>query len=367
MKKLFVTQPSLPDLNEFTESLQKIWDSKWITNMGEFHQQFEKELCNYLGVPYISLFANGTIALITALQALKIKGEVITTPFSFVATTHALQWNGIKPVFADIEKDTYNLDPERIEPLINKHTSAILPVHVYGNPCQSDKIQDLADIYALKVIYDAAHAFGVKRNDSSILNYGDLSVLSFHATKPFNTVEGGAIVCHDKKMKMRIDYLKNFGFANEVTVVASGINGKMNELMAAYGLLQLKSFKKEISAREKIANYYLNELKDVDGIKLMPFQKDVLHNYAYFPIHVNDGFKLTRDELNKRFRESKIITRRYFYPLISDFPIYRELKSAEKSLLPVAHSISERILCLPIYADLDLDDAKRVIEIIKSV
>lgn len=353
MKPIYVTQPDLPPLEEFTEYLQKIWDSKILTNNGPFHQQLEAELCKYLGVKYISLFSNGTLALITALQAMKITGEVITTPFSFVATTHSLWWNGIKPVFCDIEPGTFNLNPGKIEAAITPHTTAILPVHVYGNPCRVDQLQKIADTYGLKIIYDACHTFGERVNQNSILNYGDLSILSFHATKVFTTFEGGAIVCHDEKMKKRIDYLKNFGFADEVTVVAPGINAKMNEVQAAFGLLQLKHIDKAIQKRKGIALLYREKLKGLKGITLMHEESEVNYNYSYFPILIDSKeYNLSRDEVYSLFKKHNIYSRRYFYPLISSFPTYKGLPSAEPGNLPIAEKISNQILCLPIYPDL---------------
>ncbi len=363
---IFVTQPDLPDLEEFIISLKKIWNSKWLTNNGEFHQEFEKELAEYLGVKYVSLFANGTLALVSALQVLRISGEVITTPYSFVATTHALWWNGITPVFVDIEPETCNIDYKKIEAAITPKTTAILPVHVYGNPCEVSEIEKIADIYGLKVIYDAAHAFGVKIDNNSISNYGDLSILSFHATKSFNTIEGGAIISHDEKTKKRIDYLKNFGFADEVTVVAPGINAKMNELQAAYGLLQLKKFEDKIEKRKKISEFYRELLKGTKGIRYMKDIENVKHNYAYFPIFVDDNYPLNRDELYFKLQEHNIYGRRYFYPLISEFPAYRGLPSARTSNLMKAKEVSHQVICLPIYPDLDLKDVERICRIIKS-
>ena len=366
-KKIPVTQPSLPDLNEFTHYLKDIWDSKQLTNNGHFHQELEKNLAEFLGVKYISLFANGTLALISALQVLRITGEVITTPYSFVATTHSLWWNGIKPVFVDIEPKTLNLDPSKIEALITPKTTAVLPVHVYGNPCAVDEIENIADTYGLRVIYDSAHAFGVNLNDNSILNFGDLSILSFHATKTFSTIEGGAIICHDRKTKKRIDYLKNFGFANEVTVVAPGINAKMNEIQAAFGLLQLKTFNEQVEKRKIIANTYRNNLKDIDGITYMFDMEDVKHNYSYFPIFINvKKYSMSRDALYNKLKENNIFGRRYFYPLISEFPTYRGLPSANPSKLPVAVEAANNVICLPIFPDLDLQSIKRIITIIKS-
>lgn len=373
-----VTSPLLPNLDEFNEYLKKIWESKWITNNGDFHKQLEKELAEYLKVPYISLFTNGTLPLITALQALRITGEVITTPYSFVATTHALWWNGIKPVFVDIDPKTGNLDPNKVEAAITPRTTAILPVHVYGNPCDVDAIQDIADKYGLKVIYDAAHAFGVKvdRRQSktlskgegdyvSVLNAGDLSTLSFHATKVFNTVEGGAMVMHDAKMKQRIDYLKNFGFANETTVVGPGINSKMDEIRSAYGLLNLKQVDKAIEARRRVAVRYREALKDVEGISYFDDMPGVLHNYSYFPIFVDaEKYGMTRDELYFKMRDRNVWGRRYFYPLISEFSTYRGLESAAPDKLPNAHKMADTVICLPMHHLLSDEDVQRVIDCI---
>jgi len=365
MKRINVTQPSLPPLKEFIPYLEDIWESKGITNNGKFHQQFEKKLAEFLGVKYISLFTNGTLALITALQELRITGEVITTPYSFVATTHALWWNGIKPVFVDIEPGHCNIDLEKIEAAITTKTTAIVPVHVYGNPCNVERIQEIADTYGLKVIYDAAHAFGVEKNGNSILNYGDLSILSFHATKTFNTIEGGAIICHDEKTKKRIDYLKNFGFAGETKVIAPGINAKMNELQAAYGLLQLKTFDEQIAKRRIIANTYRELLKDVEGIRFLKNIEGVKHNYAYFPIFVDEKeYGMKRDELYYKMQENNIHGRRYFYPLISQFSPYKGLESAKPDNLPVAERIAMQVICLPIYPNLDLEKVEMISNII---
>lgn len=364
-KPIYVTQPALPPLEEFIPYLEKIWDSKILTNNGPFHQQLEKELTEYLGVKYISLFSNGTLALMTALQALNITGEVITTPFSFVATTHSLWWNNIKPVFADIVPDYFNLDPEKVEAAITPQTTAIMPVHVYGNPCNIERFQQIADTYGLKLIYDAAHAFGVKINGNSILNYGDLSILSFHATKVFNTIEGGAIISPDEKTKKRIDYLKNFGFADETVVIAPGINAKMNELQSAYGLLQLKYIDDNIGERRKIAAIYREQLKSVNGISFIEDIKGVDHSYSYFPILVSkDKYGITRDELYEELKKHNIFGRRYFYPLISQFPTYRGLPSSKPDNLPVANRVAEQVICLPIYPDLSIDNVYRIIEII---
>lgn len=365
-KDIYVTQPSLPPLNEFIKYLETIWDSKILSNNGKFHKQFENELADYLGVKHVSLFTNGTLALMTALQALRITGEVITTPFSFVATTHSLWWNKIKPVFADIDPDTCNLDPEKIEAAITPQTTAIMPVHVYGNPCNVDRLKEIADIYGLKLIYDAAHAFGVKVNGESILNFGDLSILSFHATKVFTTFEGGAIISQDDATKKRIDFLKNFGFAGETTVVAPGINAKMNEFQAALGILQLKYIDKMLGKRKAIANYYRESLSNVKGIRVLNDIENVHHNYAYFPIFIDEGeYGKSRDEVYMRLKDNKIFTRRYFYPLISQFPSYKGLESARPGNLQVAEKMTSQVLCLPIYPDLDVVSQEHIIELIR--
>ena len=365
--KITVTKPALPPLEEFIPYLESIWESQNLTNNGKFHQQLERELAEYLGVKYLSLFANGTLALLTALQTLKITGEVITTPYSFVATTHALHWNGIKPVFVDIEPNFCNLDTQKIESAITPNTTAILPVHVYGNPCNVEKIKEIADNYGLKVIYDACHAFGVKINGDSVLNFGDLSILSFHATKVFTTFEGGAIVCHDETTKRRIDFLKNFGFANETTVVGPGINAKMNEFQAALGVLQLKHVDKAISERKRIVELYRSELDSLNGISYMQDIDGVSHNYPYFPIFINEeNFGITRDQVYEKLKEYNIYTRRYFYPLISQFPTYRGLESASEKNLPIALKTSEKVLCLPVYSNLTFDETKRIANLIKG-
>ncbi|MDX9694245.1 MAG: DegT/DnrJ/EryC1/StrS family aminotransferase [Bacteroidales bacterium] len=367
-KPIYVTQPALPPLEEFTELLKQIWDNKILTNNGPFHKQFEKELAEYLGVKYISLFTNGTLALMTALQALCITGEVITTPFSFVATTHSLWWNNIKPVFADIEPNTFNLDPAKVEAAITPQTTAIMPVHVYGNPCNLEAFQKIADTYGLKLIYDAAHAFGVKVNGESVLNFGDLSILSFHATKVFNTIEGGAIICHDAKTKQRIDYLKNFGFAGETTVIAPGINAKMNELQAAYGVLQLKQVDANIAKRKALTELYREKLANIPGIRFINDMLNVEHTYSYFPIFVDAKiYGKTRDELYEELKKNNIFGRRYFYPLISQFPSYRGLNSAKPENLPVAESIAKQVICLPIYPDLKKENISSITQIIKSL
>ncbi|AXI03396.1 DegT/DnrJ/EryC1/StrS family aminotransferase [Aquirhabdus parva] len=361
----YVTQPFLPDLQEFIPYLEQIWDNKILTNAGPFHQQLEEELCKYLGVKHISLFCNGTLALVTALQSLRITGEVITTPYSFVATAHSLLWNGIKPVFVDIDPKTMNLDPAKIEAAITPSTTAILPVHCYGHPCDVQAIEKIADTYNLRVIYDAAHAFGVNDTHGSILNYGDLSVLSFHATKVFNTFEGGAIVCHDAKTKQRIDHLKNFGFVDEVTVVAPGINGKMSEINAAFGLLQLKHMDHVFNQRQAIDAFYREHLRDVKCIECVSRTCETKANFSYFPIIVGSDYGLGRDELYAKLKEHHIFARRYFYPLISDFPMYRGLPSAHRDNLPNASYISSKVICLPIFPDLALEECKRIVDIIR--
>lgn len=366
-KPIYVTQPALPDLQEFIPYLEQIWESKILTNNGPFHQQLEKELSEFLGVPYISLFANGTLALVTALQVLRITGEVITTPYSFVATTHSLWWNNIKPVFVDIEPGFCNLDPEKIEAAITPKTTAILPVHVYGNPCKVERIQEIADIYGLKVIYDAAHAFGVNHNGQSICNYGDLSVLSFHATKVFNTMEGGAIICYDAATKKRIDYLKNFGFAGETTVMAPGINSKMNEMQAALGLLQLKHYGGNIEKRKIIAETYRKGLTGIKGISFLPEPKTTDSNFAYFPIFVNEKeYGISRDQLYEKLKQNGIFGRRYFYPLISEFSMYKSLDSANPENLKTARQIAEQVICLPIYPDLTINKIEVICQIIQN-
>lgn len=364
-KNILVTSPLLPDLDEFHEMLKEIWDSKWVTNNGSFHKRLEAALCEYLKVPYISLFTNGTLPLITALQALRITGEVITTPYSFVATTHALWWNGIRPVFVDIDPATGGIDPNRIEEAITPKTTAIMPVHVYGKPCRTAEIQTIADKYGLRVIYDAAHAFGIAVNGKSILTEGDMSTLSFHATKVYNTLEGGALVMHDEKMKQRIDYLKNFGFAGETEVVAPGINSKMDEVRAAYGLLNLRQVDEAIEARHQVAIRYREALRPVEGIDFWDDMPGVRHNYSYFPIFVNaEKYGMTRDELYFKMKEQGILARRYFYPLISDFSTYRGLPSAGHDNLPQAHKMAESVICLPMHHELSEEDLERVINCI---
>ena len=364
-KPIYVTSPLLPSLEDFTFLLKEIWESKMLTNNGNFHQKLEEELAKYLKVPYLSLFTNGTLPLITALQAMRITGEVITTPFSFVATTHSLWWNGIKPVFVDIEPETCNLDPSKIEAAITPRTTAIMPVHVYGKPCKTKEIQEIANKYGLKVIYDAAHAFGVEINGESILNFGDMATLSFHATKVYNTLEGGALVVHDEQTKKRIDYLKNFGFASETEVVAPGINSKVDEVRAAYGLLNLKQVDHAINSRRKVAIRYRDELQGVKGITFFNDIPGVRHNYSYFPIFINaEEYGMTRDELYFKMKEHNVFGRRYFYPLISTFSTYRGLDSADN--LPIATQMSNNVICLPMHHALSENEVEYILQIIKK-
>ena len=360
-----VTSPLLPPLEEFIPYLDEIWNSKWITNNGQFHQKLEQALCEYLGVKYISVFTNGTLPLITALQALRITGEVITTPYSFVATSHAIWWNGLQPVFVDVDPITGNIDPDKIEAAITPRTTAIMPVHVYGNPCDTEKIDALAKKYNLKVIYDAAHAFGVKVNGKSVLEAGDMSTLSFHATKTYNTIEGGALVCHSAEMKQQIDYLKNFGFEDETVVVAPGINSKMDEVRAAYGLLNLKHVDTAIAHRQKVTYAYRKALSSVKGISCLHDVEGVRHNYSYFPVFVNaEEYGMTRDELYTKMKSVGIFGRRYFYPLISDFSPYKSYTSASKENLPNANKLADTVICLPLHAELTEADVERILNCI---
>lgn len=365
MNQITVTSPLLPNLDEFQAMLKEIWDSKWVTNNGQFHKKLEAALCEYLKVPYISLFTNGTLPLLTALQALRITGEVITTPYSFVATTHSIWWNGCKPVFVDIEESTCGMDPERIEAAITPKTTAIMPVHCYGKPCNIGAIQAIADKYGLKVIYDAAHAFGVEVNGKSVLEQGDLATLSFHATKVYNTLEGGALVMHDAETKKRIDYLKNFGFAGETEVVAPGINSKMDEVRAAYGLLNLKQVDEAIEKRHQVAIRYREVLRNVKGIRFFDDMPGVRHNYSYFPIFIDaKKYGKTRDELYFKMKEHGILGRRYFYPLISTFSTYRGLPSAAPENLPMATRIANEVICLPMHNELSNEDVDRILSLI---
>ena len=364
-KQITVTAPLLPDLEEFNVLLKEIWDSKWITNNGSFHKQLEKELAEYLKVPYISLFTNGTLPLLTALQAMRITGEVITTPYSFVATTHSIWWNGCKPVFVDVDPATGNMDPDKIEAAITNKTTAIMPVHVYGKPCDTKRIKEIADKYGLKVIYDAAHAFGVEVNGESVLTAGDMSTLSFHATKVYNTLEGGALVMHDAETKKRVDYLKNFGFAGETEVVAPGINSKVDEVRAAYGIINLRQVDTAIEARHQVAVKYRDALRPVEGITFMDDMPGVKHNYSYFPIFIDaEKYGMTRDELYEKMRSHNVLGRRYFYPLISTFSTYRGLESAAPKNLPNAHKMADSVICLPMHHELSAEDIHRVLELI---
>lgn len=365
-KPIYVTQPYLPPLEEFLPYLEKIWENKVLTNCGPFHQQLESALCQYLGVDYISLFSNGTIALVTALQALRVTGEVITTPYSFVATSHSLLWHGNKPVFVDVEPETLNLDPAKIEAAITPQTTAIMPVHCYGNPCDVAAIQKIADIYNIRVIYDACHAFGVEDEGGSVLRHGDLSCISFHATKVFNTFEGGAIVCSDAKTKQRIDHLKNFGFVDETTVVAPGINGKMSEVNAAFGLLQLQHIDSAMQRRAEVDAIYRDEIMGINGIRCLPQTASRKRNYSYFPILVEADYTLSRDALYQRLKDQGINTRRYFYPLISDFPMYRGLQSSEPRNLPLAKLAAQKVLCLPLYPTMTDEQVMRIIKVVRG-
>ena len=365
--QITVTSPLLPSLDDFLPYLEDIWKRKWITNNGYYHQELEKALCQYLKVPYISLFTNGTLPLICSLQALRITGEVITTPYSFVATTHALWWNGIKPLFVDIDPKTCNIDPNKIEAAITPKTTAIMPVHVYGNPCDFIAIQDIADKYGLKVIYDAAHAFGVEVDGKSLLEFGDMSTLSFHATKVYNTIEGGALVCHDRQIKERVDFLKNFGFAGETQIVAPGINGKIDEIRSAYGLLNLKAVDSAIEYRHQISKRYREGLGGIDGISYMPEMHNIRHNYSYFPIFIDSvKYGITRDELYEKMKRNGVCGRRYFYPLITNFSTYCGLDSAQISNLPVANRIANSVICLPLHTGLTSIDVERIIELLKK-
>ena len=378
-KQITVTSPLLPNLDEFNEMLKEIWASKWITNMGQFHNQLEKALAEYLHVPYVCLFTNGTLPLMTALQALRITGEVITTPYSFVATTHSIWWNGCKPVFVDIDPATGNMDPDKIETAITPQTTAIMPVHCYGKPCDTKRIQEIADKYGLKVIYDAAHAFGVEvpadqygldayddKGLAGIMNAGDMSTLSFHATKVYNTIEGGALVVHDEKTKKRIDNLKNFGITDEVTVVAPGINGKIDEMRSAYGLLNLKQVDNAIKARNEVAKKYRETLRPIAGVSFWDDMPGVRHNYSYFPIFIDaEKFGMTRDNLYYKMKEQGVLSRRYFYPLISNFPTYRGLPTSNKENLPLANKMADEVLCLPMHHALNEGDIQRILSFFK--
>ncbi len=375
-ENITVTSPLLPDLDEFHGLLKEIWASRWVTNMGQFHRQLERALAEYLKVPYISLFTNGTLPLLTALQALNIKGEVITTPYSFVATTHAIWWNGCTPVFVDIEEDTCGMDPDKIEAAITPRTTAIMPVHCYGIPVKTKRIQEIADHYGLKVIYDAAHAFGVSLtpgsspeergvDSRSVLLEGNMSTLSFHATKVYNTLEGGALVMHDEQTKQHIDYLKNFGFAGETEVVAPGINSKIDEVRCAYGLLNLKQVDAAIEARRKVAQRYREALRGIPGIRFFDDMPGVRHNYSYFPIFVDaKEYGMTRDALYFKLQDAGVYGRRYFYPLISTFNTYRVLPSAAPEDLPVATRIADEVICLPMHHALSNEDVQKVIGVI---
>ena len=365
MSRITVTSPLLPNLDDLNQMLKEIWVSKWVTNNGQFHQQLERALCEYLKVPYISLFTNGTLPLLTALQALRITGEVITTPYSFVATTHSIWWNGCRPVFVDVEEDTCGIDPNKIEVAITPKTTAIMPVHCYGIPVNIEAIQAIADRYGLKVIYDAAHALGVEKNGKSVLNAGDMSTLSFHATKVFNTLEGGALVMHDEETKKHVDYLKNFGFAGETEVVAPGINSKVDEVRSAYGLLNLRLVDHAIANRQHVARRYREALRNVPGIRFFDDMPCVRHNYSYFPIFISAAeYGMTRDELYFKMKDAQVLGRRYFFPLISTFSTYRGLPSAAPENLPVATRLANEVICLPMHHELSDEDINRVLELV---
>jgi dTDP-4-amino-4,6-dideoxygalactose transaminase len=362
-----VTRPVVPSLERYVRRLERIWERKWFTNNGDQHRLLEEKLRNYLQVDNISLFNNGTTALILACKSLQLSGDVITTPFTFAATPHTLAWNSIRPVFCDIEPSTFNIDPEKIENAITPETTAILPVHVFGNPCNIRKIQRVADNHDLKVIYDAAHAFGTRIDNTGIGNFGDVTMFSFHATKQFHTAEGGALTYRDPLLKDQLDLLRNFGIKNEEEVEKPGINGKMNELQAALGLEVIDSLEDECLRRKKIFDHYLQKLKNITGIILPEFGENVLFNYQYFVIRVKKKeFGISRDEMYERFREYNVFPRKYFSPLCSDFPCYRNLPSAEKANLPVANNVVTEVLCLPLYGELSIDDVDKISEILIS-
>lgn len=355
-------------LDELEELMREIWQRRYVTNNGPMHQRLEAELAEFLGVPYISLFTNGTLPLMVAFQALGLQdtgGEVITTPYSFVATTNVLKWCGLNPVFADVDPLTGNLDPGRVEAAITDKTVAVLPVHVYGTPCDTDGFDAISRKWDLPIIYDAAHAFGVRKAGKSVLLEGNLSSVSFHATKTFNTLEGGALVSSSAEMKRKVDLLRNFGFAGETSVVDCGINGKMDELRAAVGLVNLRHVTEAISLREVITTLYRKALADVPGIRLLPEPADVASNFSYFPIFVDAAvYGETRDALYDRLKQHGIFSRRYFYPLISNFPVYRDLPSAHPDALPIANLLADQVLCLPLHHDLTPEIASRVAELI---
>jgi dTDP-4-amino-4,6-dideoxygalactose transaminase len=362
---VYVTRPRLPSLDDYVKHLRRVWDSHWLTNDGALHDELRAGLETYLGVEHLSLCCNGTVALLLSLQAARINGgEVITTPFTFPATPHSLYWNRVRPVFCDVSEDTFNIDPEKIEGLISAETRAILGVHVFGNPCETEAIETIARTHGLAVIYDAAHAMGVTRGGRSVLSYGDFSVLSFHATKLFSTAEGGAIISSTRARRERVDSLKNFGIVDEETVIGPGINGKLNELQAGLGLLLLETLDAEIAARARLVATYRRLLAPVEGIRFQEDLPDTGHNYSYFPILVDpDEYGLDRDQLTAALNRCNIHPRKYFYPLCSTYPCYASLPSSQRELLPVATRISERILCLPLYGELD----EKVVETVCTI
>jgi len=365
---IYVTRPLLPSIKDYKKRIEDIWESQWITNNGQQHQELENKLQDYLKVDNLSLINNGTIALQIALKSLDLKGEVITTPFTFAATPHSISWNCLKPVFCDIDPETLNIDPDKIEDLITDKTSAILAVHVFGTPCDVDKIQKIADKYGLKVIYDGAHAFGTEINGTAIGNFGDITMYSFHATKLFNTIEGGALACNDKKLKEKIDLFKNFGIKNENEVVTIGTNGKMNEFQAAMGLEVLKEVDDERKKREEIKQVYYNKLKDIEGINFIHDINNVKNSYQYLVIRINkDKFGFSRDELYEKLKEYNVYTRKYFYPLCSNYDCYNGFNSATKENLPVANKVVNETLSLPFYGDLGKEKTIKICNFIQQL
>lgn len=364
---IYVTRPLLPDLKEVYRELEKIWASKWLTNSGPEHQVFEGEIRRRLMVANVSLFNNGTIALLVAINSLSLKGEVITTPFTFPATPHSLFWNGITPVFCDIDEKSMTIDPDKVEQMVTPRTTAILGVHVFGAPCNIERIQEIADRHGLRVIYDAAHAFDTQVNGTGIGNFGDISMFSFHATKLFHTAEGGALTCKDTDLKRRIDLLKNFGIKNEDEVVMPGINGKMSEMQAALGLVNLRYLEAEREKRKRVIDTYARCLRDTEGIRLNELPSNVRNSYQYFVIRIEQKrFGISRDEVCKRLREYNVYARKYFYPLCSDYPCYKNLPSTDPANLLVAKRVVNEVLCLPLYGELALSTAERICEIIRG-
>jgi dTDP-4-amino-4,6-dideoxygalactose transaminase len=363
-----VTQPLLPDLQDYCGILRQVWDNRFLTNNGPIAKRLEKELAGYLGVPHLSLFSNGTVALQLACRVLRLKGEVITTPFTFAATSHALYWNGLKPIFCDIDDETFTIDPDRVEESITPDTTAILPVHVYGNPCKVERLHEIADKHGLKIIYDAAHAFGVEINGKPVGSFGDISMFSLHATKIYHTIEGGALTFKNPGLKQRADELRNFGIIREDRIDEPGINGKLNEIQAGMGLLLLEMVDREIARRKEITRIYRDMLHNIPGIRINKDQDGVKHNYPYFVIRVDSSeYGLSRDDLQKRLREYNIFSRRYFYPLCSQFRCYRDLPSSRAENLPVAKKASEEVLVLPLYGRLTNGEVEKICSIIGEI